>query len=89
MILTTVLSVAAVVFLVAAAMMMREVRTRKPAYNGSMHSDHRSPKGVAAPEPTQTYDRTYCYNDCMRVHGLTDPNFPCVIACNVKDGSLS
>jgi hypothetical protein len=89
MILTTVLSVVAVVFLVAVAMMMREVWTRKPAYNPSMHSDHRRPKGVTAPGASQTYDPTYCYNDCMRVHGRTDRNFPCLIACNVKDGSPS
>jgi hypothetical protein len=89
MILTTVLSVAAVVLLVAAAMMMREVRTRKPSYTPSINSDHRRPKGVAAPGATQTYDPVYCYNDCMRVHGRTDRNFPCLIACNVKDGSPS
>jgi hypothetical protein len=75
------------VFLSVASLIMREGLAQKLGHAVSGSFMNRWTKREVPVRPGDEYEPAYCYNDCMRVHERTDPNFPCSVACNVRDDS--
>jgi hypothetical protein len=89
MIVSIALLVATVILLAAGALMIRQGLSQKLGQIVSMSTTNRRPKVAVPAEPRAAREPTYCYNDCVRVHEHTFPNFPCSAACSMKDGSHS
>lgn len=87
MIVSTALFLATVAFLAAAALMMREALAQRLGHNASTSGSKRRAQQAVPLEQHTAHGPTHCYNDCVRVHEHTDPNFPCSIACNLNEGS--
>lgn len=89
MLVSTLVFVTAVLFLAGVAAIARAVRTvkveqRSPASNRLHETKLEDPDRVQG-----SFEPVYCYNDCVRVHQGLDPSFPCSVACNIGNGSVS
>jgi len=90
MVFSTLLFVGAVFFLAVVALAVRE---------GCMEQlrQRRSPLSVANARTrrprhlkrTVSGAPSFCYNDCVRTHEGSDPNFPCSVACGLENGHHS
>jgi hypothetical protein len=87
MLTSSLIFVVAVALLVGVAVLTLAAHAEKLGQRkaSSIRSRERTPVGPA--RPRLAYEPQYCYNDCIRAHERTDPNFPCSVACGVQEGS--
>jgi len=87
MLVSTLAFVMTVIFLAGIAVMARAARAEKWAQKSPKVAPSRRRRPVDASRLRDVREPSYCYNDCVRAHEFTDPNFPCAVACGARGGT--